>query len=284
MPVTRRPLIPGPAHRLLARPRGARRRRQRFQPIRLRRFAVEIKTQTGACTSICVCSNCLPFGTSPSRQEPRPGYPSRSIRWSLSRFASRLLSQSARCRSDKATLPHYFRDGNTQFWSYPPPNLAPGELSTRPYILWRIPASLSTGDPPPSTNFSPGAAFMSRMPAPFWIIANMSCRVPAAARSGVAGRRSEHLRRHLSASVPSWPWPGFGAASALSGSQRTAVYNTRMIALLGHNALRRHGEHIRGNMLRSGVVRHGLGDRGGPAGPEWVRARRECHGENGIRE
>ena len=94
-------------------------------------FTVERKTQTGACTSICVCSSFLAVGTGPYLQEVRSGYPSRTIRWSLSRLALRLLSQSARYRSDTGTLTHCSRDDKTQFWGYPPLACLTGVLSTR---------------------------------------------------------------------------------------------------------------------------------------------------------
>src|SRR5689334_6955836 len=97
----------------------------------------------GACTSICVCSSYLPAGTGPFPQELRPGYPLRSIRWSLSRLALRLLSKPVRYRSDNHTLAHHPGADNPHFGSYPPHNERGWNLSTEPF------ASVPRVAPPP---------------------------------------------------------------------------------------------------------------------------------------
>jgi hypothetical protein len=119
-PVTGWLLILAPARRMLAQPRAERRRRYGFQPTRLRRLALNKKRRRALARPSASAPVSWQPGTSPLPQEPRSGYPSRNMRWSLSRLALRRLSQSVRYRSDTVTLAHDSADDKTQFWSYPP--------------------------------------------------------------------------------------------------------------------------------------------------------------------
>jgi hypothetical protein len=152
-PVTGRLLILDPPRRMLAQPRAERRRRHGFQPTRLRRFRLNKKRRQALARPSASAPVTWRRGTIPLPQEPRSGYPSRNMRWSLSRLALRRLSQSVRYRSDTVTLAHDSDDDKTQFRSYPPLARPTEHLSTEHHVPMLVSLSRLVRNPRVSTNF-----------------------------------------------------------------------------------------------------------------------------------
>jgi hypothetical protein len=118
--VTGRPLLLGPAHRVLALPWAARRRRHGEKPTRLRRLLLHEKRRQALARPSASAPVTRRPGQVPAGRSHDPVTRLAASAGASRRLALRRLSQSARYRTDTVTLAHSAGDDKTQCRSYPP--------------------------------------------------------------------------------------------------------------------------------------------------------------------